>query len=276
MRQTTQNKTYQQHAHPSQLQRGGYHAALGGTHAPNTTRQTTQNRTYQQPAYNSQINKGGYQPEQSGTHAPNTIRQTTQNRTYQQPAYNSQINKGGYQPEQSGTRAPNTIRQTTQNRTYQQPAYNSQINKGGYQPEQSGTHAPNTLRQMTQNKTHLNAPILHEGKKQRRRKDAYNSLVNITKDNITVVRDGGAPTTSNYNKIRTFEQTMTQICEPIQSNRRVYGQMVGQRPLQCMPLMYTRTGRTLPQQSFRFDTCVVDSLKTNPYVNNLVHKSVTY
>ena len=276
LRQTTQNKTYQQHAYHSQLHKGGYHAEHGGTYAPNTIRQTTQNRTYQQPAYHSQINKGGYQPAQDGTHAPNTIRQTTQNRTYQQPAYHSQINKGGYGPAQDGTHAPNTIRQTTQNRTYQQPAYNSQINKGGYQPEQSGTHAPNTMRQMTQNNTHLNAPILHEGKKQRRRKDAYNSLVNINKDNITIIRDGGAPTTSNYDKIPTFEHTMVQICEPIQSYRRVYGQMIGQRPLQCLPLMYTRGGRVLPQQSWHFNNYPEESLKTNWLINNISHKSVTY
>ena len=101
-------------------------------------------------------------------------------------------------------------------------------------------------------------------------------LVNIGKDNATIMRDGGAPTTCNYDKIPTYEHTMVQLCDPIQINRDVYGNMAGQRPLQCVPTMYTRSANDLPQQSWRFDHHIVDSLKTNPFINNVVHKSVEY
>ncbi len=276
LRQLTQNNTYAGQAYNQDLSKGGYGPEQDGTYAPNTLRQLTQNNTYNGQVGTNQLNKGGYGPEQDGTYAPNTLRQLTQNNTYNGQVGTNQLNKGGYGPEQDGTYAPNTLRQLTQNNTYNGQVGTVQLNKGGYGPEQDGTYAPNTLRQLTQNKTHINPAILVEGLKQRNRADANNSLVNIGKEEVVVIRDNGAPTTSNYEMIPTFENTMVELCEPIQVNRDLYGTMVGQRPLQCVPTMYTRIGNQLPEQSWRFDTCVTSNLANNPYINNTQHKAAIY
>ncbi len=133
-----------------------------------------------------------------------------------------------------------------------------------------------TLRNLTEVKTYYNPVTLHEGQKNRARDDAWNSLVNVTRDDVTVIRDGGAPTLSNYNKTPTYEHTMVQLCEPIQVNRDLYGNMSGQRPLQCIPTMHTRIPNVLPQHSWRFDTCITENLKNNPFINNTQHKAVAY
>ena len=165
----------------------------------------------------------------------------------------------------------------TQDKTYQGPLVHHEKTVGGYQAAQAGTIAPPTLRQLTQDNTYQGPATLHQGQKTRNRGDANNSLVNTSKEAAIITRDGGAPTTGNYDKGPTYEYTMVQMCEPIQINRDLYGNMHGQRPLQCLPSMYTRIPNVLPQVSgWRLDTCVVDSLKSNPFINNLVHKSVEY
>lgn len=169
-----------------------------------------------------------------------------------------------------------TLRNLTEVNGYIGTAGFPEREKGGYQAEQAGTIAPPTLRQLTQNNTYVAPTVFHEGLKYRTREDAVNSYVNAGKDKTTVIRDGGAPTPCNYEKGPTYEGTMVQLCEPIQINRDVYANMSGQRPLQCVPTMYTRVGHSLPEQSWRFDTCVVSNLNTNPYVNNTQHKSVDY
>lgn len=276
LRQTTQKTAHYRPLGLHQGQRGGYHVAQVGTIAPPTQRQTYQETTQYNPATHHEAQKGGYQVAQDGTIAPPTQRQTYQDKTYQGPLTHHQNQKGGYQAAQAGTIAPTTLRQLTQDKNYQGPVTHHQNQKGGYQAAQAGTIAPPTLRQLTQEKTYQGPTILHEGQKTRGRNDANNSLVNDAKEQAVIIRDGGAPTTSNYDKGPTYDYTMVQMCEPIQINRDIYGDMQGQRPLQCVPTMHTRQANVLPQQSFRFDTCVVDSLKTNPFINNTQHKSVEY
>ena len=276
MRQLTQNTTYLGSLGTKALNKGGYTTQQAGTIAPTTLRQLTQNKTYQGPLGTQQLNKGGYTTQQAGTIAPTTLRQLTQNTTYQGPLGTSQLNKGGYTAEHSNTIAPTTLRQLTQHKTYQGPLGTQQLNKGGYVAQHSNTVAPTTLRQLTQHKTYQGPAHLHQGNKTRTRKDAENSLVNIAKDIYTTIRDGGRPTNSNYNKGPVFDHTMVQMCEPIQLNRDIYGDQQGQRPLQCLPLMHTRTPNVLPQQSWRFDEHITASLSTNPYINNTQHKSVEF
>jgi hypothetical protein len=238
-----------------------------------TVRDTTQDRTW--------INApNGWNKQQAFDMVSNipdpTVRDTTQNNTYQGPLINHEKTVGGYQANQAGTIAPTTLRQLIQNNTYQGPLINHGKTVGGYQAAQAGTIAPTTLRQLTENTTANGPPVLHEGGKTRGRADANNSLVNIGKDYANTVRDGGAPTTSNYEKAPTYEHTMVQMCEPIQINRDLYGSMPGQRPLQCVPTMYTRVAQPLDQNSWRWDSHVADNLAGNIFVNNTQHKFVTY
>ena len=204
-----------------------------------------------------------------------TMRNTTEVNGYLAPT-TTEWKKGGYQAEQAGTIVPPTLRQLTQNNTYLNPAGFPEKEKGGYQAEQAGTIAPTTLRQLTQNNTYQGPTILHGAYKERTREDAMNSMVNVGRDSVSVRPNGGAPTPSNYTITPTYEHTMVQMCEPIQINRDIYPDMNGQRPLQCTPTMYTRLPNELPQQSWRFDTCVVNNLNSNPFVNNTQHKSVEY
>jgi len=239
-----------------------------------TLRDLTQNNTYIGGA-GTEFKKGIAWDMISNIPDP-TLRQLTQDNRYLGSVGLNQGEKGGYHVAQAGTFAPNTLRQLTQDNRYLGSVGLHQGEKGGYHVAHQNTVAPNTLRQLTQDTKQLNPPVLHEGYKTRRRKDVDNSLVNIAKENAIIGRDGGAPTTSNYNKGPTLDYSMVQICEPIQINRALYGHKEGLRPLQCTPTMYTRVANVLPQQSWRFDTCIVNNLKTNPYINNIVHKSVEY
>ena len=63
--------------------------------------------------------------------------------------------------------------------------------------------APTTLRQLTEKKTYQGPVLLHESSKPRNRRDAENSLTNISRDNLTIIRDGGKPTTSNFHVATT-------------------------------------------------------------------------
>nr|QBK88366.1 MAG: uncharacterized protein LCMiAC01_00300 [Mimivirus LCMiAC01] len=276
IRQQTQNVTQLNQPILHEGFKGGYHAAQAGTIAPATIRQQTQNTSQLNHPTLHEGQKGGYHAAQAGTFAPATIRQQTQNTAQLNPAAHHQGQRGGYHAAQAGTFAPATIRQQTQNTAQLNPAAQHEGQKGGYHAAQAGTIAPATIRQQTQNTAQLNPAIHHEGQKQRRRADARNSLINISKDMVTVKRDGGYPTTSNYDKGPTYEHTMVQLCDPIQVNRDIYGGMYGQRPLQCIPTMYTRQSNILPQHSWRFDTCVTESLKTNPFINNTQMKAVRY
>ena len=272
MRQLTQNNTYQQPLGPTDQAKGGYTTKQDGTVAPPTLRQLTQNNTYQQPLGPNDHARGGYTTQQDGTIAPPTMRQMTQNNTYQQPLGPNDHAKGGYTTQQDGTIAPPTMRQMTQNNTYQNPLGTQEHEKGGYTAEQDGTIAPATLRQLTQNNTYQNP--LGFSEKQRGRRDAHNSLVNITRE---VVAQGRYPTTSNYDKGPINDFTQVRLCEPIQINRELYGTRYGQNVNQCIPTMYTKMGYVLPQTGWRsYTSHIGNNLSSNPFVNNTQHKSVTY
>jgi hypothetical protein len=223
---------------------------------------------YQQPI--KHIRQGeGYTVEHQGTNMPVTQRQTYINNNYQQPLRQKQ--DGGYMVEVQGANAPVTHRQTYINNTYQQPAG---INlNGGYIPEQSNTHVPNTMKQMLHVPYH--GPVGNKSHEKEISKGAYmNAFIDDRKQILAEAADR-APTTSNFNKGPTFEYTETRVCEPIQVNRDLYGTAFNQNPLQCVPTVYTQNGDTLPQQSWRFDSHIVDSLQNNPFVNNTQHKAIS-
>ena len=197
----------------------------------------------------------------------------TQNKTIIGPVTPVIISKGGYGPEQSGTVAKTTLRQMTENKTYQGPVGPMDREKGGYIAELGGSYAPTTLRQLTQNKTYQGPAVLSDGGKQRSRGDVNNAYVNVEKDRLTIARDGGLPTISNYNKGKTFDFTMVQLCEPIQINRTMLPNMTGQQ-IANIPTVQTRPGHQLPQQDYHFNSHIVANLNNNPYINNIIYKSV--
>jgi len=201
-----------------------------------------------------------------------TLRNLIEKNTYVNPI-GGENQRGAYQVAAQTTIAPTTLRQLTQHKTILGPMTPVDNERGGYQVAVQTTVAPTTLRQLIQNKTYQGPAILHEGTKQRGRNDANNSQVNIAKDQSTIIRDNGAPTTSNYEKGPTYEYTMFEACEPIQIDRDLYGHAYGLGSLGCVPTMYTRAVEPIPEENLRFDTCVTDSLKTNPFINNLIHKS---
>jgi hypothetical protein len=272
LRQLTQKVTQLGILGNKNLNKGGYQVAVQGMQAPPTLRQLTQNVTQYGPVGQKQYNKGGYLAQE--VQAPTTLRQLTQNTPQNGPLGQAQYDKGGYLAQE--VQAPTTLRQLTQNKTYQGPLNSKQLDKGAYQVDAQTTVAPTTLRQLTQNKTYQGPLVLTEGLKTRLREDAENALMDINKEASMFVRDGGAPTTSNYDIGPIPDFTLFEVAEPIQINRDVYGQAIWQNPLQCIPQMYTRTPNKLPEQSFRFDTCVMDNLKGNPYINDTQFKSIEY
>ena len=277
LRQLTQNNTYITNAGPNEREKGAYQVAVQNTVAQPTLRQLTQNNTYIAQAGPNEKEKGAYQVNVQNTVARPTLRQLTQNNTYVTQAGPNEKEKGAYQVNVQNTVAPTTLRQLTQNNTYIANAGPNEREKGAYQVNVQNTVARPTLRQLTQFKTYQGPAVLHEGSKTRNRGDVNNSLVNVQKDINTVIRDGGAPTTSNYNIGPIYDFTMVQLCEPIQINRDVYGSAPWQNPLGCVSTMYTRAPQQIPEQEWRNnDPCILSGLKSNPYINNLVHKSVEY
>ena len=101
-------------------------------------------------------------------------------------------------------------------------------------------------------------------------------MLNVAKDEYTVIRDGGCPTPVNYNVGPKADFTLTKLCEPIQIDRDVYGTAIGYNPLGCVPMEHTRFPSQIPRQNLRLDTCILDGLKTNPYVNDTQNKSVDF
>ncbi|QKF93955.1 hypothetical protein QKU48_gp0497 [Fadolivirus algeromassiliense] len=277
LRQMTQINSQLNPVGPNERAKGGYHAEQAGTIAPPTLRQLTQVNTTLNPAGPNDRERGGYQVAVQNTVAPPTLRQMTQNKTQLNPAGPNDREKGGYQVEVQNTVAPPTLRQLTQVNSQLNPAGPNEREKGGYQVEVQNTVAPTTLRQLTQNKTYQGPLLMNDASKTRSRGDANNSLVNVGKERAATVRDGGRPTTSNYEVGPIYDYTMVQLCEPIEINRDIYGQALWQNPLQCMPTMYTRMPHQLPQvDQWRLDTCVLSNLNSNPYINNVVHKSIQY
>lgn len=272
MRQLSQNKTQYNPIGTRQHSKGGYIPQQAGTVAIPTMRQLTQNKTQYNPVGSQQHEKGGYSVAQSGMIAVPTMRQLTQHKTQYNPLGTQQHEKGGYKTAQAGMIAVPTMRQLTQKTTQYNPVGTQQHEKGAYDVQQQNTIAPTTLRQLTQHKTHNN-PVGHY-EKQRNRRDAGNSYVNVAKETIA---EGRSPTTCNYAKGPTYENTVVNLCEPIQVNRKLYGTAYGHNVQDCNPTMYTRMGYSLPQTGWRSYTKYTgQNLSSNPFINNTQHRTVEY
>lgn len=101
----------------------------------------------------------------------------------------------------------------------------------------------------------------------RAREDAKNSYVNVAKDELTIVKH--SPTTCNYTKIPTFENTMVSLCDRIQINRDLFPDITQQiTPGFNYPDTRSKqmvSNFELTQHHYQFPN---DTLQNNPYVNN--------
>jgi hypothetical protein len=125
-----------------------------------------------------------------------------------------------------------------------------------------------TLREMQIEQKRIN-PLKSSAEQTRSRLDALNMDVNIQKE---IISQGRAPTLSNINQGPTFKFSQFEQRVPLQVNRELYPQSNQEAFYRHDPNI-TRVPTNLMVDPNRFDTFVEDNLRTNPYINNIIHKS---
>ena len=105
----------------------------------------------------------------------------------------------------------------------------------------------------------------------RTRDDANNSIINIQRE---VISKGRAPTNSKYNKGPTMDFTTVTLCEPIQIKRDLMSSTIAINEKLPFILTQTPTGRVV--SNTRTNEFTQKVLNENPYINNIIHKSVEY
>ncbi len=103
----------------------------------------------------------------------------------------------------------------------------------------------------------------------RTRDDANNSHVNITRE---VIAKGRAPTNSKYSKGPTMDYTTVSLCEPIQIKRDLLSSTIAINEKLPFMLTQTPTGRSVTNT--RINEFTQKVLNENPFINNVVYKSV--
>jgi hypothetical protein len=103
----------------------------------------------------------------------------------------------------------------------------------------------------------------------RTRDDANNSIVNIQRE---VISKGRAPTNSNYSKGPVMDFTTVTLCEPIQIKRDLMSSTIAINDK--LPFVLTQTPNQRVISNTRTNEFTQKVLDKNPYINNLVHKSV--
>jgi len=127
-----------------------------------------------------------------------------------------------------------------------------------------------TLREII-GKTDYKGPAEHiVTKKPMSRRDAYNSKINVTREEI---EKGRAPTLISYNKGPTTKFTEYPLKEPIQS---IYINHPGMLYQTVDKLAFLAESHKNPTwyNNIHINTYPDVSLKKNPYINNMVHKAV--
>ena len=103
----------------------------------------------------------------------------------------------------------------------------------------------------------------------RTRDDANNSTINIQRE---VIAKGRAPTNSNYSKGPVMDYTTVSLCDPIQIKRDLLSSTIAINEKLPFMLTQTPTGRTV--RNTRMNEYTQQNLNENPFINNLVYKSV--
>jgi hypothetical protein len=104
----------------------------------------------------------------------------------------------------------------------------------------------------------------------RTRNDAKNMLVNTQKEKIS---KGRSPTLSGDSRGPTMDFTTMSLCEPIQIKRDLMSSTISIND--TLPFILTKSPQnTKLVRNIRINEYVKDSLDGNPYINNIVHKTV--
>ena len=103
----------------------------------------------------------------------------------------------------------------------------------------------------------------------RTRDDAKNSYVNQIRENIS---KGRAPTTSNYSKGPSMDYTTVSLCEPLQIKRDLLSSTIQINDKLPFIVSNVPDGRTV--RNTRMNEFTKYNLDENPFINNIVHKSV--
>ena len=127
-----------------------------------------------------------------------------------------------------------------------------------------------TNREMHSKLDRANGGITGDYHASRTREDINNTYVNIEKEKIA---KGRAPTNSKYNKGPTLDFSTVTLVEPIQIKRDLLGSTIAIHDKLPFILTRTPTGRTI--RNTRMNEFTEQNLDSNPYINNIVHKSVT-
>ena len=104
----------------------------------------------------------------------------------------------------------------------------------------------------------------------RSRLDAQNAHDNPGKESIEIT--GRTPTLSNYDKGPTFDFTMLRMCNKIQVNRAGLPSTIAIN--EKVPFTMSRNPAMRTIENTRIDCHPALNLEENPYINNLVHKSM--
>src|SRR5205085_7969583 len=131
-------------------------------------------------------------------------------------------NVGGYNVANQTTIAPDTLKQTTQRVTRINPITRNY--NGAHEINQQNTIAPITARQTTQNTNYI-SPLKSATDKERTREDVMNWIQNYSKDELSVLRDGGMPTLSGMNKGPNSDFTQNKVIVPLNIERDIYPDM---------------------------------------------------
>ena len=94
-------------------------------------------------------------------------------------------------------------------------------------------------------------------------------VVNDVREKIA---KGRRPVSSNYSKGPTMDYTMMTMCEPIQINRELMARAIETNDK--LPFMDTHIPMLRSVENDRMDSHIEINLKGNPYVNNLLHKTL--
>lgn len=251
--------------------KGSHQINHKNTQAKNTNRQIFQNNKYIS-SVNSYNKKGSHQINQKNTQAKITKKQMFQSNKYI-PTLSLYNKKGSHQINHKNTQAKITKKQMFQSNKYI-PTLSLHNKKGSHQINQKNINIKGTMRQLTQNTKRLNPSVMSSSFRPATREDVNNMLTNDAKDNSLVIRDGGMPTPSNYNKIPTNNGTEYRLKEEMIKNRDTCGDYYSQNPYDTLDTdNYPKGKEEIENDTTHFYTFPEENLKNNVFINNVLHKS---
>ena len=101
------------------------------------------------------------------------------------------------------------------------------------------------------------------------RGDALNMVINTAREKIA---KGRAPTLSNIDMGPTMDFTLVRVCDKIQINRALIPRTLETNDQLPYQMTHMPINRTIDQN--RMGSYIKNNLEGNPYINNILHKSI--